>query len=133
MAGVELVIRNNYLHMKLHKALVYIILFSGVFMPGVVSAQRIADDLPRFSPTEPQLYNIYLIKVSDVKVETELGNLPRLPSYVPGTYSNKMKGPPKVRVLWPAATDNTAVLKPGPIPLRDVLQERIFNQRHLLQ
>jgi DUF1680 family protein len=100
--------------MKLHKALVYIILFIGVLIPGVAGAQRVADSLPRFSPTEPQLYNIYLIKVSDVDVKTELGNLPRLPSYVEGTYSNEMKGiAPKVRVLWPAATDNSAVLKPG--------------------
>ena len=82
---------------------------------GVVNTtagKRVEDDLPRFSPTEAQLYNVYLASVSDVKVETAIGNLPRLPSYVPGTYRNEMKGP-KVRVLWPAAIDNTAVIKPG--------------------
>jgi DUF1680 family protein len=52
------------------------------------------------------------VQVSDVKVETETGNLPRLPVYVQGTYKDNRKGPP-VRVLWPAAIDNTAVLKPG--------------------
>lgn len=83
---------------------------------GVVNTtgMRVEDDLPRFSPTEAQLYNTYLVQVSDVKVETEVGNLPRLPRYVPGTYKDEMKGKgPKVRVLWPAATDNTAVLKAG--------------------
>lgn len=70
------------------------------------------DDLPQFPKTESQLYNAYLTQVSDVKVETEVGNLPRLPSYVPGTYQNKMEGP-QVRVLWPAPVDNNAVLKPG--------------------
>ena len=70
------------------------------------------DELPHFSKTEAQLYNTYLTHVSDVEVETAIGNLPRLPSYVQGTYLNEMKGP-KVRVLWPSATDNTAVLKPG--------------------
>lgn len=70
------------------------------------------DDLPHFSATEPQLYNAYLTQVSDVKVETETGNLPRLPAYVPGTYKDNRKGP-EVRVLWPEAIDNTAVIKPG--------------------
>jgi DUF1680 family protein len=74
--------------------------------------KRVEDDLPHFSPTEPELYDTYLVHVSDVKVETEVGNLPRLPSYVQGAYQHEMKGP-KVRVLWPFATDNSAVLKPG--------------------
>jgi Uncharacterized protein conserved in bacteria len=78
------------------------------------TGRRVEDDLPRFSPTEAQLYNTYLVQVSDVKVETEVGNLPRFPVYVQGTYKDEMKGKgPKVRVLWPAATDNSAVLKPG--------------------
>ena len=83
---------------------------------GVVNTtgRRAEDPLPQFSPTEAQLYNIYLAQVSDVEVETEVGNLPRLPGYVQGTYKNEMKGRgPKVRVLWPAATDNSAVLNPG--------------------
>jgi DUF1680 family protein len=84
----------------------------GVNQGSVNVAPKREDDFPRFSPTEAQLYNTYLVHVSDVEVETEVGNLPRLPSYVQGTYQNKMKGP-KVRVLWPAAIDNTAVIKPG--------------------
>jgi DUF1680 family protein len=75
------------------------------------TGRRAEDTLPRFSPTEAQLYNTYLVGVSDVKVETAVGELPRFPSYVDGNYQNK-KGP-KVRVLWPAAIDNTTVLKPG--------------------
>ena len=73
-----------------------------------------ADDLPHFSPTEAQLYNPWLIQVADVEVETEVGNLPRLPSIVAGTYKGEMKGKgPRVRVIWPFATDNSAVLTPG--------------------
>ena len=81
---------------------------------GVVNTTRNKpqDDLPKFSPSMPQLYNPYLVTVSDVKVETEVGNLPRLPAYVPGTYKDKMEGP-QVRVIWPAPTDNTEVIKPG--------------------
>lgn len=70
------------------------------------------DDLPAFSSSTAQLYHAYLVQVSDVEVETEVGDLPRLPSYVQGAYKDEMKGP-KVRVLWPSAVDNTAVLKPG--------------------
>ncbi|MEO8171447.1 MAG: beta-L-arabinofuranosidase domain-containing protein [Sediminibacterium sp.] len=78
------------------------------------TVRRVEDDLPRFSPTEPQLYNNYLVRVSDAEVETQVGNLPRLPSYVQGTYRDEMKDKgPKVRVVWPAATDNSAVLNPG--------------------
>ncbi|WP_255501887.1 beta-L-arabinofuranosidase domain-containing protein [Olivibacter sp. SDN3] len=70
------------------------------------------EDLPQFSPSAAQLYNTFLVQVSDVEVETAVGNLPRLPRYLQGTYKGEMKGP-KVRVLWPSATDNSAVLKPG--------------------
>jgi len=78
------------------------------------SGRHVEDDLPRFSPAEAQLYNRYLVQVSDVEVGTEVGNLPRLPSYVQGTYRNEMKDKgPKVRVLWPEAIDNSAVLTPG--------------------
>lgn len=79
---------------------------------GSVNEDKREDDLPHFSPTEAQLYNAKLVDVSDVEVETEVGNLPRLPSYVQGTYQNEMKGP-KVRVLWPSDIDNSAVLRPG--------------------
>jgi uncharacterized protein len=84
---------------------------------GVVNTtggRRAEEPLPQFPATEAQLYSTYLVAVSDVKVETPVGDLPRLPSYVPGTYRDEMKGKgPKVRVVWPEATDNSAVLKPG--------------------
>jgi uncharacterized protein len=83
---------------------------------GVVNTtrRRVEDTLPRFSPTDPQLYTSYLVSVPDVQVETEVGSLPRLPGYLQGTYKNELKGKgPKVRVVWPAPTDNSAVLKPG--------------------
>lgn len=69
-------------------------------------------DLQKFPKTTPQLYNQYLTSVSDIKVETVIGDLPRLPRYVKGTYGNGIEGP-EVRVIWPAPTDNSSVLKAG--------------------
>jgi len=70
------------------------------------------DDLPKFAPTEAQLYNVYLTSVADVEVETAVGDLPRLPTFVAGSYQKAINGP-KVRVIWPSAIDNSAVLKAG--------------------
>lgn len=70
------------------------------------------DNLPQFAANTPQLYNSFLLQAADVEVETEQGNLPRLPSYTQGTYRNNIAGP-KVRVLWPADKNNSAVQKPG--------------------
>lgn len=70
------------------------------------------DDLPTFPITKAQLYNAYLQEVADVSVETNVGELPRLPSYVQGSYRDGMVGP-KVRVIWPSPTDNNEVLSAG--------------------
>ncbi|MGJ5641317.1 beta-L-arabinofuranosidase domain-containing protein [Formosa sp. S-31] len=79
----------------------------------VVNEHKEADDnLPEFSEAYPQLYNQYLTGVSDVKVETVVGYLPRLPRYVNGVFSNGIKNG-KVRVLWPAPKDNSEVLNAG--------------------
>ncbi len=69
-------------------------------------------NLPEFSETTPQLYNAYLTSVPDIQVETVVGYLPRLPSYVKGVYSIKIEGS-NVRVLWPSPKDNSQVLTPG--------------------
>ena len=69
-------------------------------------------ELPHFSPAQAQLYNAFLTQVADVRVETETGNLPRLPAYVDGTYRNGLKGP-RVRVVWPAPVDNFSVANAG--------------------
>ena len=53
-----------------------------------------------------------LVAVPDIKVETTVGQLPRLPYTIPATYADKAKGP-DVRVVWPAPKDNSQVLKPG--------------------
>lgn len=50
--------------------------------------------------------------VPDVTVETIVGFVPRLPIEVPATYRDNVRGP-NVRVIWPAPTDNSDVLKPG--------------------
>ncbi|MEJ7559639.1 MAG: beta-L-arabinofuranosidase domain-containing protein [Pedobacter sp.] len=79
---------------------------------STVNVGKKEDDLQKFPDTQAQLYNTYLTQVSDVQVKTMIGDLPRLPAFIAGNYRNEMKGP-KVRVLWPSAVDNTAVLKPG--------------------
>lgn len=75
------------------------------------SGDQIPDKSAVFE-TIPQLYNAYLTSVQDIRVETVVGHLPRLPRYVKGVYRNKIKGP-NVRVLWPAPVDNSQVLSPG--------------------
>lgn len=77
-----------------------------------VNVGKPEEDLPQFTLTQSQLYNAYLVHVSDVEVETAVGDLPRLPSYVQGTYKDEMQGP-KVRVLWPSPADNSTVLEAG--------------------
>ncbi|MFD2744642.1 MULTISPECIES: beta-L-arabinofuranosidase domain-containing protein [Sphingobacterium] len=70
------------------------------------------DDLQSFPMTQAQLYNAYLEKVADVAVKTTVGDAPRLPSFLEGTYRHGMQGP-KVRVIWPSPTDNSAVQTAG--------------------
>ena len=53
-----------------------------------------------------------LLGVPDITVETQVGVLPHLPYYIPGTYSSTVPGP-LVRVNWPAPTDNSQVLTIG--------------------
>ncbi|MBD1431251.1 glycoside hydrolase family 127 protein [Sphingobacterium sp. DN00404] len=84
----------------------------GVAADVSVNVRESEDDVQQFALTHAQLYNAYLLEVSDVEVETEIGYLPRLPAYVQGTYKDGMVGP-KVRVLWPSPIDNSAVLSAG--------------------
>jgi len=69
-------------------------------------------EFQKFPATTPQLYNAYLKSVPDIQVETEEGNLPRLPRFVKGIYSKDIDGP-EVRVIWPAPKDNSQVLTAG--------------------
>ncbi|SDF75510.1 beta-L-arabinofuranosidase domain-containing protein [Chitinophaga filiformis] len=123
--GKSLLPGDPYLNAMIHDFRIYRIALSRRQVAGIYNNSQTGinegvvnttgkheDDLPHFSPTQAQLYNAYLVHVADVEVETALGNLPRLPSYIEGTYKNGMKGP-KVRVLWPFPIDNNAVLKPG--------------------
>ena len=77
-----------------------------------VNTTNTEEDFPQFPSTQPQLYNTFLVGVPDVAIETTTGSLPRLPSHIEGTYKDGIQGP-KVRVLWPAPTDNSAVVEPG--------------------
>jgi len=69
-------------------------------------------DLPGYPETTPRLYNAFLTGVPDIRVETTVGCLPRLPRFVKGVYRNSSEGP-DVRVIWPAPADNSQVLSPG--------------------
>ncbi|MBC7616164.1 MAG: glycoside hydrolase family 127 protein, partial [Pedobacter sp.] len=123
--GKSLVPGDPYLNAMIHDFRIYRVPLTNRQVAGIYrNAQRDInessvnttakkeDELPQFSKTEVRLYNTYLTHVADVKVETAVGNLPRLPSYVQGTYQNEVKGP-KVRVLWPSPIDNSTVLKAG--------------------
>lgn len=127
--GKSLSPADPYLNAMIHDFRIYRVPLSNTQVAGIYNnakgrvnegsvnttgGRRAAEHLPAFPATESQLYNTYLVQIPDVKVETEAGTLPRLPAYVQGTYRNEMKGKgPKVRVIWPADVDNTAVLKPG--------------------
>ncbi|HET9370651.1 MAG TPA: beta-L-arabinofuranosidase domain-containing protein [Vicinamibacterales bacterium] len=63
-------------------------------------------NIPRDSPFAPRL-----VKVADVTVETTVGMMPRLPAFAAATFAGGATG--EVRVIWPAPTDNSSVLKPG--------------------
>jgi len=53
-----------------------------------------------------------LARVPDIRVETVVGELPRLPYTIPAVHRDKTKGP-AVRVIWPAPKDNSQVMVPG--------------------
>ncbi|WDF55848.1 beta-L-arabinofuranosidase domain-containing protein [Mucilaginibacter sp. KACC 22063] len=122
--GKSLALKDSYLNALIHDFRIYRVPLNSRQVAGIYnhvsSGNQITvntnaqteDDLPHFSPTAPQLYNAYLIKVSDVTVETEVGTLPRLPEYLDGTYKKGLKGP-KVRVLWPNPKSNSTVLNTG--------------------
>ena len=63
--------------------------------------------IPKESPLASRLAS-----VPDIRVETVVGMLPRLPHMVRANYRAGAAGP-EVRVIWPAPTDNSEVLKPG--------------------
>ncbi len=121
--GKSLFAENPSLNAKLHDFRIYRISLSDKQITKIYQnslkgfqeeeeTQEQVTDLPLFSKTSPQLYNAFLTSVSDVEVETSVGYLPRLPSYVKGVYRDGVQGP-EVRVLWPSPTDNSQVLKTG--------------------
>lgn len=121
--GKSLEEENIYLNAKLHDFRIYRVpltekqitrIFNNALKEGQEeeSGEEKATDLPKFPTATPQLYNQFLTSVSDVKVQTTVGSLPRLPSYVKGVYKNGIQGP-EVRVIWPSPKDNNEVLKSG--------------------
>src|SRR5690606_30382135 len=78
---------------------------------AVVNERQQEDDkLPKFDPDTPQLSNAYLKSIDDIEVTTNVGELPRLPSYVQAEYDQGINKE-EVRVIWPAPKDNENVQK----------------------
>jgi hypothetical protein len=79
----------------------------------VVATRNKATATREFELTVRRLSNRpVLTGVPDIAATTTLGNLPRLPVYLPGTYQNNAAGP-QVRVIWPAPENNLEALRPG--------------------
>lgn len=122
--GKSLVPDNTLLNAKLHDFRIYRIPLTESQIARIYNIalrkeeptvrRRVEPDrnLPVFPITTPQLYNQFLTSVPDIQVETVVGDLPRIPRFVQGVYSNMTEGP-KVRVLWPTPVDNSQVLTPG--------------------
>ena len=122
--GKSLGSENTYLDAKLHDFRIYRIPLSEnqiikIYNNALGNQEIVVNtkeepngDLPKFAETTPQLYNQYLINVPNIEVETVVGTLPKLPRYVTGVYQEGIKKT-KVRVLWPAPTNNSEVLKAG--------------------
>jgi len=122
--GKSLSDENSYLNANLHDFRIYRVPLNDKQIEKIYrnslknqdaedeEAEEPVGDLPKFSKNTRQLYNQYVTSVAGIKVETVVESLPRLPRYVKGVYSNGIKGP-DVRVIWPAPTDNSSVLKAG--------------------
>jgi uncharacterized protein len=78
----------------------------------VNTSAKTDDNLQHFPADASQLYTKYLTQVNDIEVTTSVGNLPRLPGAIAGTYQAGKTGP-MVKVIWPNPTDNSAVAQPG--------------------
>lgn len=79
----------------------FLALFTVFALP--VERETLDNALPSAMPVE---------SVPDIKVETIVGELPKLPYSIPAVYHNKAGGQ-DVRVIWPSPKDNSQVLKPG--------------------
>ncbi|SMD45565.1 Ig-like domain (group 4) [Aquiflexum balticum DSM 16537] len=122
--GRSLLSEANYLDVMLHDLRFYRVPLNSKQIAGIYfnafrnvnvdvpTSKKAEDDLPVFSKNTAQLYNAFLQGVDNVEVETEVGNLPRLPTHVQGVYQNNLDGP-RVRVIWPAPKDNNEVLQAG--------------------
>lgn len=79
-----------------------------------VSDARASDSDEPAAPTEAVVLPLAAqwIGVPDITVETTVGRLPRLPSTVAAAYRDDAEGP-RVRVIWPAPTDNNQVRQAG--------------------
>ncbi len=110
-------------------------LYGIALSPDQVRAVAFGDSGARRSRLEteaPPLRSLALSRglreVPDITVTTTAGILPRLPVHLAGIYENGSGGPP-VRVIWPAPTDNSAVLETGTYTLTGTVPGTAFRPR----
>lgn len=99
---------------------------------AVVNERQQEDDkLPKFDPDTPQLFNAYLKSIEDIEVTTNVGELPRLPSYVQAEYDQGINKD-EVRVIWPAPKDNENVQKVGTYTVEGKIPGTSFKPKALV-
>ena len=92
--------------MKMRLALVTVAVLAAV-QQNRPQAPIPTDDIPRDAPFASSISS-----VPDIKVETIVGVLPKLPAAVPAVYRNGTRGE-SVRAIWPSPVDNSEVKAPG--------------------
>ncbi len=94
------------------------ILLAAVMFAALPPAPGLGQGQARRAPApppaiDPMLYTaVPLVGVPDIKAETVVGELPRLPRTIPAAYEGGVQGP-EVRVVWPSPKDNAQALSPG--------------------
>jgi DUF1680 family protein len=84
--------------------------FATILVVSLVATLPNAKELFAAETESPDV--VPIVGVADVKVETAVGHLPRLPLMLPTRSADGVDGP-VVRVIWPAPKDNAQVLRPG--------------------
>lgn len=112
-------------NVKLHDVRIYAIALTNTQVSAICGKAMVRDEAsldtpPEQAPGRPRanavtssrIYGAPIVAVADVKLETAVGHLPRLPLLLPAKYEDGGAGP-DVRVIWPAPKDNAQVLQPG--------------------
>jgi len=86
------------------------------------------DDHETETQTTQSPYGDQLTAVPDITAQTTVGSLPHLPYLIAGVYRDNVGGP-RVRVIWPAPTDNHQVQEPGTYSLTGTVPGTSFTPK----